>query len=321
MKLGLHSQGIREVFCSQYRGDLLLKLRLGEDAPKTLKNKITFTLHQIGVEYFEKKAYSVQTLRTLWGRYNNHIYPTLGEMDINKIDFHDIDALYRSKKDDIGLSDKTVQLIVEQLGAIINYAISVKKYDKDNPCKKIKIKKIDNARTRYLTLGEIELLIQRVKSNQNVHLFTLLSLSTGARLSDVYHMQKKHFNLENRTVTIKNSKGNSTYQAFLTIRVIKHIKLKGLDLNDSLFNVNQRLIERYMKKVFDELFNVGLDPKDSKNRVVVHTLRHTFASQLAIAGTPIFTIQKLLDHKNIENTLRYAKLSPDNGRDFVEKLF
>ena len=64
-----------------------------------------------------------------------------------------------------------------------------------------------------------------------------------------------------------------------------------------------------------------MDLRDSKNRVVIHTLRHTFASQLAINGTPIFTIQKLMNHSDINMTLRYAKLSPDSGRDFVNNLY
>ncbi|MEA3371460.1 MAG: tyrosine-type recombinase/integrase [Campylobacterota bacterium] len=38
----------------------------------------------------------------------------------------------------------------------------------------------------------------------------------------------------------------------------------------------------------------------------MHSLRHTFASQLAIANVPILQIQKLLNHKDISNTLRYA---------------
>ena len=33
-----------------------------------------------------------------------------------------------------------------------------------------------------------------------------------------------------------------------------------------------------------------------------------------------FTIQKLLNHKDIKQTLRYAKLAPDSGRDMVDQL-
>ncbi len=75
-----------------------------------------------------------------------------------------------------------------------------------------------------------------------------------------------------------------------------------------------------MKPILDNLFNNGLEPGDSKNRVVIHTFRHSFASNLAIKGTPIYTIQKLLNHKDINMTLRYAKLSPDSGRDMVNSI-
>jgi integrase len=54
--------------------------------------------------------------------------------------------------------------------------------------------------------------------------------------------------------------------------------------------------------------------------VTFHTLRHTFASWLAIAGVPIKTIQELLGHKNIAMTMRYAHLSENVKRDAVGML-
>ena len=65
-----------------------------------------------------------------------------------------------------------------------------------------------------------------------------------------------------------------------------------------------------------QVFNTN----DIKNKVVFHSLRQTFASHLAINGTPIFTIQKLMNHKDIRMTLRYAKLSPDSGRESILSL-
>jgi integrase len=40
-----------------------------------------------------------------------------------------------------------------------------------------------------------------------------------------------------------------------------------------------------------------------------------------INGIPIYTIQKLMNHKDIKMTLRYAKLSQDSGREFVNGIF
>lgn len=59
----------------------------------------------------------------------------------------------------------------------------------------------------------------------------------------------------------------------------------------------------------NELFNDGVS--DIKHRIMIHTLRHTFASHLAISGTPLQIIQKLLNHKDIKMTMRYAHLLPE----------
>ena len=85
-------------------------------------------------------------------------------------------------------------------------------------------------------------------------------------------------------------------------------------MNDKLFVSNP---ERRLRSVLDELFNKDINTNDRKNKVVFHSLRHTFASHLAINGTPIFTIQKLMNHKDIRMTLRYAKLSPESGRESI----
>ena len=61
--------------------------------------------------------------------------------------------------------------------------------------------------------------------------------------------------------------------------------------------------------------------ENRREKVVIHTLRHTFASQLVIHGTPIFTVKERMNHKDIKQTMRYAKLAPDSGRSDVDSLF
>ena len=47
---------------------------------------------------------------------------------------------------------------------------------------------------------------------------------------------------------------------------------------------------------------------------------YTFASHLAINGTPIYKIQILMNHATPKMTQRYAKLSPEFGIAEVNKL-
>lgn len=46
--------------------------------------------------------------------------------------------------------------------------------------------------------------------------------------------------------------------------------------------------------------------------VVIHTLRHTTASWLAIRGVDIYRIMQFMGHSNVKTTQRYAKLSPSS---------
>jgi integrase len=49
-------------------------------------------------------------------------------------------------------------------------------------------------------------------------------------------------------------------------------------------------------------------------------LRHTFASDLVMAGVDIRSVQTLLGHRDITMTMRYAHLSPAHLRDAISKL-
>ena len=157
-----------------------------------------------------------------------------------------------------------------------------------------------------------------------------MSLSTGGRLETILNIQKKDIDLINKTITLKNLKTDETYKGFIQTDLIEFLttNLEKLKSNDYVISFDEtfkkstdRQIQSRLKPILDKLFNTELEARDTKNRVVIHTLRHTFASHLAINGISIYQIKELMNHKDIEQTMRYAKLAPDSGKNEVEGLY
>lgn len=314
------------------RMEIVTRLRLGEDLPTVYRNKKTniktktTTYNDLAQTYFKDKKVHQHRIN----KYNSYIKPLIGNKNIENITKQMIKKILDDISSD-GKAPQTVNGIRELIGAIFNHNIKEHNLKLVNPCIGIPRLKVDNDRERYLSLEEINQLKEVLKENFLIKLFIELSLQTGGRFETILHIQKKDINLSNRTVTLQNLKTGNTYTGYLQSDLISILKeyLSNLKVNDYVISfkdehekkLTQKQVQNRLKPILDKLFNEGLDSDDRKHRVVIHTLRHTFASHLAINGIPIFTIQKLMDHKKIEQTLRYAKLSPENGINAVEGLY
>lgn len=81
--------------------------------------------------------------------------------------------------------------------------------------------------------------------------------------------------------------------------------------------------ERNFQYIFERVVtDAGLEAgRDKAAGVTVHTLRHTFASWLVMAGADLLTVSRLLGHASIKITEQtYAHLSPQHRLAIVELL-
>ena len=342
-KIGSFKEGISAEYANKIRAKRTSIDRLKEDAPMFLNQKLPTFDECFNMYYksIETKSDSPNTKR----RYELHVKPTFGHIKIDDIttqmveDFKIKSKKLKSQKTTRKYAPKTINDWINTIGTVFNYMISKKDLSVKNPASAAKIERenVDNDRERYLELNEInkiwdaldnrqELFDNKINDDvtENIKVFLALSLSTGARLRSVLTISKADINLNTNAVMIKNHKAKGTYNGYIHPKYRKLIakRIENLSPIDYLVNsspkeLNRNSINKVLQPIFDKLFNQGLKPDDSKRRVVIHTLRHTFASQLAIAETPIYTIMRLMDHADISQTIRYAKLSSKNGSDAV----
>ncbi len=325
IKVGKYSEGYREAYCNQLRNEIITKQRTGEEPPSiaSKKKRNILSIETIANDYFNYRKESKTKANDI-SQYNNHILPYFKNLDFETIDKNEIlqfaNKLKKTKskfKEDL-LSDKSINNILNFLKTLIKHGFK-NDFIKNDFSKYISLLNIDNAREKFLTKEEIKILYENSKNDETLYLLFKLALNTGGRLATLLNICKKDIDFTHNLITLKDFKNNSTYKAFLTenLKALLEIRTIHLKMDDKLFVSNP---ERRLRSMLDELFNKDINTNDRKNKVVFHSLRHTFASHLAINGTPIFTIQKLMNHKDIRMTLRYAKLSPDSGRESILSL-
>ena len=73
-------------------------------------------------------------------------------------------------------------------------------------------------------------------------------------------------------------------------------------------NTEMSLISNGLRLIFTCSLSLALP-------CIFHCFRHTYATLLTSAGVPIYTIAKMLTHRNVKNTQIYAEVMDPNKRE------
>jgi integrase/recombinase XerD len=141
----------------------------------------------------------------------------------------------------------------------------------------------------------------------------MVLLRTGMRIGELLHTKMTDIHMKERRIEIyegeKNRLGRVVYlsdDAVIALR--KWLKVRNpreeylfytrMSTEAMSYSTARILFQRYLVKA-------GLSDKGYS----LHTLRHTFATELLNAGMRLECLQVLLGHRSIEETRRYARLT------------
>ncbi|MCC9020476.1 site-specific integrase [Flavobacterium lipolyticum] len=159
------------------------------------------------------------------------------------------------------------------------------------------------SRREYLTIKELNTLVETPCEKDVLKRTALFSAFTGLRHSDIQKLRWKEISLEDGIAklhfTQKKTKGVEympiSQQAFqLCGEPRLSAQLVFEDLPDPSW------ISRPLKKWVE---SAGI-----KKNITFHCFRHTFATLQLSSGTDIYTVSKMLGHTNVKTTEIYAKV-------------
>ena len=293
---------------------------------KLREKRANITFNEVWKQYFPNQQQNVT--KDSWRRedslYRIWISPVIADFPMKNIKPINLQKI-KHDMEKAGRSARSVCYALDVIRQVFNYANNNGLISVPSPTKKIKKPKQDNKRYRFLTFDEADNLLSALRRrSQSLYEMSLISLNCGLRAGEIFALTWSDIDLDNDQLILTDTKGSLNRFAKMTsdvkaLFIAKEIGMK----NDLVFpdrNGNQR---KAISKVFMQTVNdIGLNDgiTDRRNKVVFHSLRHTYASWLVQKGVSIYEVSKLLGHSSVSMTERYSHLSPSNFENSVKVI-
>lgn len=307
-----------------YEALLRQKLARGEqlnDSPKAESE----TFEQFAWKWHEE--YVVPNNKHLEQRMKAYILraaliPFFGDMRLEQITSQHIEQ-FKARALKRGLKQKTVNNQLAVLGKCIRTAYEWRKIQGVPP--KIALLKCPPAPINYLSADECSLLLSNAEGVTKDAILT--ALRTGMRQGEIRALQWASINWESQTIAVRHSLNDRTHELESPkSNRERHIPM-DTDVYEMLFNRRKEtgyvFLDEKGRPFDSKRFIQHLEYARNRaglRKFTWHSLRHTFATQLAMRGAPLHAVQALLGHSTIATTMRYAHVAPSTLRSVIDLL-
>lgn len=202
-----------------------------------------------------------------------------------------------------------------QSTSTINVHVSALKYFYQKVLKKncsvhVPIGKYRKRIPTFLEIDETVALLNAIENKKHKLMISLL-YSSGMRVSELLHLKVKELDINNGQGWVRRGKGNKD-RPFVIAEKLKNdlqvwIENSRLDQEDYLFsNPKNKIMSGSTVRV---ILKKAAGKAEIKKNVHPHTLRHSFATHLAVNGYSATDIQSILGHQNLETTMVYTHIA------------
>ena len=278
------------------------------------------------IKYFEKLAQQRKNSESNYGNWMSALRSLKLFTNSKDVSFSDVDEVFLNKikdfllnakitKSNTKLSQNSAHSYYNKYKAALAQAFQ-EKIIPENPARRLKgIKQVETDR-QYLTFEELNSLIKTDCESLILKQAFIFSCLTGIRFSDCHNLKWSDVSFSEKTNWTINFKQQKT-GGFENLPISKQARefLPEMITKESRVFVGLRYSAWNNHLLAMWVLRAGITKKIS-----YHCSRHTFSVLLITYGTDIYTVSKLLGHKEIKTTQIYAKLIDQKKIDAVESL-
>lgn len=253
--------------------------------------------------------------------YEIHILPIFGQTKIQEITVQECQKFALSLKDYVKGKE-----YFGYAKRIIDFAIKMN-YTKENPFNNVILPEFKKGKKQinFLTIDEVNILLDYYKNNQYWYTLFRLMIYTGLRRGETLALTWEDIDFKNKTLTVNKTLSIGEYKKIVLSSPKTESSIRTIDLDDKTILELQKLkIQSKYKLIFpnkkgkfSRLSNIAdklnkATKETNIQKIRVHDLRHTHASLLFASGANIKYVQERLGHSDIQTTMNvYTHVTKD----------
>lgn len=257
-------------------------------------------------------------------------HKTIADIDLSDIRRYRVFLANRADAKGLTLKRVTQNYYVIALRSFLRFLI--KNDHKTLEPSKIDLPKTESRSLKFLEREQIERLVTATDTSkeEGIRDRAILELlfSTGLRVSELVKLNHDQVNIERREFGVIG-KGGRARLVFTSDRasdwIARYMKERkdryrplfirySGKVNEENNGEKMRLTARSVERIVKKYVKIARIPVDA----TVHTLRHSFATDLLTNGADLRSVQEMLGHKNIATTQIYTHITNKQLREVHE---
>jgi integrase len=226
----------------------------------------------------------------------------------------------RSQRGGAVLSGATVNRYLAALSSVCKWAWKELAWLPSNPVLAITKRSESAGVVRFLSDDERKALLSacRMSADPNIYCAVMLALATGARRSNIYHLQWEDVDLDRLTLHFPDTKNGEPRRVPIVGPAVAALRAQ--------FERDPTQTGWVFKGRSDDA-PADLDRPWAKVRTDAglidfrfHDLRHTTASYLTMNGASLAEVAEALGHRTLVMARRYSHMTGDHTRSVMERM-
>jgi integrase len=223
----------------------------------------------------------------------------------------------KSKKSDkVQLSENSIKTYYDKFRSALKQAYKDGYLSENIADKTDAVKQVETQRN-YLTLEELNTLVKTDCKSSEIKKQALFSALTGLRRSDIQKLiwgEVQHVEGSGYLIRFMQKKTGGSETLPITEQAFNLLGERKQP-TDAVFTLIQATNQRDNRYLTKWVLDAGISKK-----ITFHCFRHTFATLQLSMGTDIYTVSKMLGHKDLNTTQIYAKIIDETKRTASNRI-